>query len=85
MVKEIGAVMVAAGVIFCGGENLEQWLHNWRTRRYECRRCKLHEAYKKRFAVGQREINEWRAETEPEIKRQNIICKNPAYAAVWRV
>lgn len=78
------AILFTSAIIF-GGRGFKRWLHKRRMRRNDKYREKLREAYKRKFAEEMAEVNRWRQENEPteEKHRQNIVCKNPAYAAAW--
>lgn len=82
MIKVIGTLLFAIGVIFGGRGVFKRWLHRQRMRRNDRHKQKLREAYKLGFKEEMAAINEWREEIQPE-KHLNVICKNPAFAAAW--
>lgn len=42
------------------------------------------EAYKLRFYKAMQAIEDWRKSEPPRHSRQNIICKDPRFAAAWK-
>lgn len=80
MYSGIWAIVITSAAVF-GGCKLRDWLREKAGQVLDRRDAE----YKRNFRKGMDDINRWRRENPPKTKQQNIICKNPAFAAAWEI
>lgn len=80
-----GIGIVSTAIIFVLANWLREYLNRRQRRKNRRWSEKCRNTYKRRFAEGQAEINDWRAEQEKEGKKQKIICKNPELAELLQI